>query len=247
MDPREYELMYHVEEHHWWYRGMAAITRSIIDRWIQPASRLKILDAGCGTGAAMATYLSEYGEVTGVDLYQEALEFCRRRNMRRIARASILGLPFGAASFELVTSFDVLYERAVISDLAALKEFARVLVPSGRVLLRLPAYDWLRGQHDERVHTSRRYTKKRVNDLLEAAGFEPEHLSYANTFLFPIALIKRLGEKFLSSGEANSDLSLSTGGLNRLLATILAWEAPLIVSTSLPYGLSVVAVGRKRS
>src|SRR5690606_34471422 len=162
--------MYRVEDQHWWYRGMESITRSLIERWVQPTSRLKILDAGCGTGAAMTTYLADYGEVTGVDLYPQALEFCRRRNASHLARASILNLPFASASFELVSSFDVLYERAVADDVTALREFARVLTTSGRILLRLPAYDRLRGRHDERVHTKRRYTAKQVRHLFEQAG-----------------------------------------------------------------------------
>lgn len=247
MDPREYELMYRVEDQHWWYRGMESITRSLIERWVQPTSRLKILDAGCGTGAAMTTYLADYGEVTGVDLYPQALEFCRRRNASHLARASILDLPFASASFELVTSFDVLYERAVADDVTALREFARVLTTSGRILLRLPAYDWLRGRHDERVHTKRRYTTKQVRHLFEQAGLILDHVSYANTFLFPLAVMKRLSERLFPSRESESDLTVEAGGLNSVFKFILASEAPMIARSGLPFGLSVVAVGRKRS
>lgn len=238
--------MYRVEDQHWWYRGMASITRSLIEAWVQPTAPLKILDAGCGTGAAMTTYLADYGEVTGVDLFPQALEFCRRRSARRLACASVLDLPFAPASFELVTSFDVLYERAVTDDVTALREFARVLTASGRILLRLPAYDWLRGQHDERVHTARRYTKTRVRNLFDQAGFVLEQISYANTLLFPLAVIKRLGERFFPSQGNGSDLALEVGMFNSLFRSILASEAPIIARSGLPFGLSVVAVGRKQ-
>lgn len=237
--------MYQVEDRHWWYRGMETITRAMLNRWVQiPTPR--ILDAGCGTGAAMTTYLAEYGNVTGVDLYPQALEFCRKRHASRLARASVLNLPFASASFELVTSFDVLYERAVASEETALNEFFRVLTSNGYILLRLPAYDWLRGKHDEQVHTNRRYTKKLVNELLEQSGFAVEHISYANTILFPFAVIKRWSEKILLNQDSQSDLELNTGGFNTILKNILASEAPLAAQTSLPYGLSIFAVGRKR-
>ncbi len=236
--------MYQVEDHHWWYQGMAAITRALLNRWVH-FTKPRILDAGCGTGAAMTTYLAEYGKVTGVDLYPQALEFCRRRNAPRLARASVLNLPFAPASFELVTSFDVLYERAVPSETTALREFFRMLTPGGQLLLRLPAYDWLRGQHDKSVHTNRRYTKKLVSDLLEQSGFVVEHLSYANTFLFPLAVIKRLSERIFPPKDNQSDLALNTGRFNTVLKNILASEAPFAAHTSLPYGLSVFAVGRK--
>ena len=245
MDPREYELMYQVEDHHWWYRGMETITRAILNRWVHiPTPR--ILDAGCGTGAAMTTYLAEYGKVTGVDLDPQALEFCRKRNAPRLARASGLNLPFAPASFDMVTSFDVLYERAVLSEETALREFFRVLTSNGIILLRLPAYNWLRGQHDERVHTNRRYTKKLIAQLLEQSGFIVEHLSYANTFLFPLAVAKRLSERIFPSKDNPSDLALNTGRFNSMLKNILASEAQFVSRTSLPYGLSVLAVGRKR-
>ncbi len=237
--------MYSVEDRHWWYKGMETITRAMLNRWMHIPNP-RILDAGCGTGAAMTTYLAEYGEVTGVDLYPQALEFCRKRNAPRLARASILNLPFAPASFDMVTSFDVLYERAVSNEALALTELFRVLTPNGKILLRLPAYDWLRGQHDERVHTNRRYTKKLVKELLEKSGFVVEHLSYANTFLFPLAVAKRLGERIFPSKDNPSDLSLNTGRFNSMLKNILSSEASFVVQTSLPYGLSVFAVGRKR-
>lgn len=246
MDPREYELMYHVEDRHWWYRGMESITRSLLENRICPRGHINILDAGCGTGAAMTTYLAEYGDVTGVDFHPQALTFCRKRNASRLARASVLDLPFAPASFDLVASFDVLYERGVSSELTALREFARVLTDTGRILLRLPAYDWLRGEHDRRVHTSRRYTKGSILSLLEESGFIVEHLSYANMLLFPLAVIKRLGERVFPPRENTSDLSLEVGILNPIFKLILASEAPLVSRFGLPFGLSVVAVGRKR-
>lgn len=237
--------MYSVEDRHWWYKGMETITKATLNRWVH-ISNPRILDAGCGTGAAMTTYLAEYGKVTGVDLYPQALEFCRKRNAPRLALASVLNLPFAPASFELVTSFDVLYERAVSNEGTALDEFFRVLSDGGYILLRLPAYDWLRGQHDERVHTNRRYTKKLVKELLEQSGFVVEHLSYANTFLFPLAVAKRLSERIFPPKDDQSDLSLDAGGFNSILKNILSNEAPFVAQASLPYGLSVFAVGRKR-
>ena len=245
MDSREYEIMFQAEEHHWWYLGMAAITRSLLDRHVRPNNRLKILDAGCGTGAAMTTYLADYGDVTGVDLYQEAVTLSRKRNATHLARASILDLPLAPASFDLVTSFDVLYERGVPDEVRALREFFRVLIPGGYVLMRLPAYDWLRGKHDERVHTRRRYTKGLLESLLEQSGFHIVHLSYANTFLFPLAVAKRIGERLSPLRSERSDLTLD--GTNEIFRRILSWEAPFVSNFGLPYGLSVFAVARKIS
>ena len=68
MDADEYERMYRVEQEHWWYLGMEVITRAVLDRWLPTRHGLRVLDAGCGTGAALSTYLGDYGMATGVDL-----------------------------------------------------------------------------------------------------------------------------------------------------------------------------------
>ena len=80
-----------------------------------------------------------------------------------------------------------------------------------------------------------------------ANGFALERLSYANTFLFPLALLKRTTEWMLPKGDASSDLSLDAGGLNGALKAILSAEAPLVAHGRLPFGLSIMAVGRKES
>jgi len=237
--------MFRVERQHWWYLGMEDITRSLLDRWYAQSAGLSILDAGCGTGAAMTGFLAGYGSVTGIDFSEMALRFCRQRQARKLARASVSALPFPAASFDLVTSFDVLYERGVPDDALALAELFRVLARGGRLLLRLPAYDWLRGQHDEGIHTARRYTTGQVKGLLERSGFALEHISYANALLFPAALLKRTAERLWPPSKQQSDLALDVGAANRLLHGVLALEAPLVSHYSLPFGLSVIAVGRK--
>ncbi len=245
MDPQEYEIMYGVEDHHWWYRGMEVITRALLNRWYSPNHKLSILDAGCGTGAAMTTYLTDYGTVTGFDLSTLALKFCQRRKAYRLAQASVTHLPFADNSFDLITSFDVLYERGVTDDSESLAEFSRVLVKGGRVLLRLPAYDWLRGQHDIGIHTARRYTAGEVRGLLQQTGFSVDHISYANTFMFPAALLKRMTEQIWPPPVKQSDLTMNAGLFNQLLQNVLSLEAPLVSRIGLPFGLSVIAIGEK--
>jgi SAM-dependent methyltransferase len=246
MNAEEYAIMYRVELDHWWYQGMQQITRALVSRWYPAGSSLRILDAGCGTGAAMTSYLAEYGQVTGFDMSEEAVRFSALRGARHLIRASVLQAPFADCSFDLVVSFDVLCTQSVPDDVAALSEFVRVLVPGGRALVRLPAYDWLRGRHDKAVHIRHRYTKEEVEERLTQAGFRVEHLSYANTFLFPMAALKRLAERFWPARVVRSDLTLPTGYLNWMLAAILSAEAPLVARSGLPFGLSVVAVGCKR-
>ncbi len=244
MNLEEYEVMYQVEDHHWWYLGMEQITCALLDRALpsDPARSLKILDAGCGTGAVMK-YLARYGEVTGFDFSAEALKFSRRRGHTRLTQASVLQIPVASDQFDVVVSFDVICETGV-DDAQALREFARVLKPGGIVLLRLPAYRWMRGQHDVAVHVAHRFTRGELIATLQANGLTPVHTSYANTFLFPIAAAKRWSERFRPQ-QQGSDLTLNPGPSNGVLRAILSAEAPLIKSIGLPFGLTVTALARK--
>jgi SAM-dependent methyltransferase len=190
-------------------------------------------------------YLSPFGVVTGCDLAALALQFCRKRSLERLSQATVASLPFREQEFDLVTSLDVLYHQAVLDRDRAMLEFNRVLRPGGRLFLRLPAYDWLRRSHDRAVHTAHRFTAGEVRKALRAAGFDVEKLSYANTLLFPLALVERLLETTLSLEPERSDLQSSPTWGHRFLAKMLYAEAGWLRAHSLPWGLSVLAVGRK--
>jgi SAM-dependent methyltransferase len=243
MNAEEYETMYRVEDTLWWYRGMETISRMLIERNYARGGLIKIFDAGCGTGAGMK-YLADYGTVTGLDFSSHALRFCRKRGTERLMQGSVNGLPLADQSFDLVTSFDVICCNG-IDDEAALCEFNRVLVRGGRMVLRLPAYNWLRGAHDIAVNVGYRYTAYEIRQRLERAGFVTEHVSYANMWLFPLALLKRATESWLWPNQDHSDLSMDVGVLNGLLGSILASEALAVKEAGLPFGLTVAAVARK--
>lgn len=246
MEPGEYERMYHAERWHWWYLGMESITCAMLNRFVSPLTGLKILDAGCGTGAAISTTLADYGNVIGFDISSLALKYCCARDLTPLVLASVTGIPFQSGSFDLVTSFDVLYERAVTSDSAALAEFFRILRPAGFLLLRLPAYDWLRGQHDLAIHTARRYTASQAAQLLKDSGFRILHITYANTFLFPLVVVKRLLDHICHPTSNSSDLAVNVGNFNGIFKQILSSEAFLATRVGLPFGSSVIVLGQRQ-
>ncbi len=235
--------MYRAQRSLWWYRGMQKITRTVLDRYYQKGGGLRILDAGCGTGASLGL-LADYGEVTALDYSPVALRFCRDHAGVRFLQGTVNGLPFAAGVFDLVISFDVICCLGV-KDEWALAEYARVLKPGGRLFLRLPAYNWLRGTHDRAVDIRERYTARVVKRRLQKAGLVVERTGYINTLLFPIAAAKRLTEPAFHRQRA-SDLTLNYGRLQRLWEAILSSEALLTRVVRLPFGLTVLAVARKQ-
>lgn len=243
MDPDQYRIMYHVERDHWWYRGMRRNMWRLLRRYLAAGRSYAILDAGCGTGGTTIE-LQAFGVVTGIDLWPEALAYAATRGLQRLVGGSLQQLPFRDASFDVWTSFDVLYHRAVDDESMALREAHRILRPGGIALLREPAFDWLRGAHDVGIHTVRRFTLVQLSQAARQAGFGIEHASYGNALLFPLALAKRTAERFAPA--VASDLSIPPKPINTLFEALLALEGPITSRLPLPIGLSVVVLARKR-
>ncbi|MDP2727439.1 MAG: methyltransferase domain-containing protein [Dehalococcoidia bacterium] len=240
MEKEEYQRVYRLEKTHWWYAGMRRVSAAFLNSH-RGDKDWRILDAGCGTGAGL-DFLATYGQSYGIDLAREAIGFCLLQGKDRVVQASVDSLPFPDASFNLVTSFDVIYHRAVEDDSSALKEFYRVLNDGGILLLRVPAFDFLRGRHDAVVHTRHRYRSGELVAKLEAAGFTVKRVSYANCLLFPLAFAKRLLER---GDTPVSDLRPTRRSLNAFLSGVLALEASWLKRFSLPFGLSLLALAQK--
>jgi SAM-dependent methyltransferase len=243
----QYGVMYRREDRHWWYAGMRQSALALLEQALAGRGPVRLLDAGCGTGGTTAA-LRRFGTVVGVDLAEEALAFAARRGLGgALVRASVERLPFADRSFDAVTSFEVVYHLGVADDERALAECRRVLKPDGVLLLRVPAHDWLRGEHDRLVHTRHRYGRAEVAAKLQAAGFRVDHLSWANALLFPAAATKRLLEQIQphTNGVADGepDLWLPPAPLNTGLRLAVGAEAlALPRRIPLPFGLSLIAL-----
>jgi ubiquinone/menaquinone biosynthesis C-methylase UbiE len=252
MRAEDYEYLYSLEESYWWFEGMRGVTAALLDGCCPPRDRT-VLDAGCGTGG-MLSWLARYGgggRVVGVDLAPEAIRFCLERGREGLVRASVTDLPFGDSVFDLVTSFDVLVQLpGEGADERAMGEMYRVLRPGGVAFVRVAAYNWMRSGHDEALGTQRRYTRGEINAKLTRAGFRVLRASYANSILFPAAVVRRLLLKRVGLSDKGSDvkpLPPGLGWLNRALTLALRCEALFIKHTrlNLPAGLSVVCVAKK--
>jgi SAM-dependent methyltransferase len=244
----EYRKMYALEEDFWWYRGMLRMTRQILGRYFEPAQDIRILDAGCGTGK-MLQELDHYATrpPMGFDFSSEAMKFLKVRGLVNVLQASTTEIPFKSGSFDLVTSFEVLCQLPGEDDLKALREFRRVLKPAGRLYLRLPAYQWMYADHDRHQQTFRRYHRLDLMNRVEDAGFHILKISYANFFLFPMLVFKRLVLERLGILSGSSDLRPVPAGLNALLEIPLSIESLLLSYPSFrfPCGLSLVCLAEK--
>jgi hypothetical protein len=71
-------------------------------------------------------------------------------------------------------------------------------------------------------------------------------LSHYNSLLFAPAAVVRLASKIAPSHNAAGDLRIPPRPINRLLAQIMQSEANVLGRLPVPFGLSLVAVARKK-
>jgi SAM-dependent methyltransferase len=245
----EYYVMRLAEDRYWWY----ILLRELIVASLSPAladrSAARILDAGCGTGGTMSTLkgLKRNWSVQGFDRSSLALEHCRDRGIGEVVFGSVDAIPFPDRSQDAVLSLDVLCCRGVDPD-RAMEEFLRVLVPGGILLMNLPAFSLLRGQHDVAVACDRRYTPGGLRHLCERHGFTVRQLYCWNAWMFPVFLVWRPISLCLirRPDEARSDLAPLPNWLNGLLLAIGRLDARLCRLIASPIGTSVLLVAVKR-
>lgn len=250
MNRDEYKHLYELEGHHWWFAGMRKIVAALLDSAVGSASH-RILDAGCGTGFTLS-WLRRFDDdamVYGLDFSPDALGFCRQRGEKLLVRGSVAALPFPAQTFDLIITLDVLDWFSPAEVTQPFAELTRVLKEGGLLLVRLPAFQFLHGAHDNAIRTAHRYTAGELAQCLVGQGLLPSRVTYANTFLFPIAAVWR-GLHRSPRKQARSDvrpLPKFIRWLNPILAWILGVEAAWLrhLPWSLPVGLSIIALARK--
>jgi len=59
---------------------------------------LKVLDVGCGTGIFLKILSGDH-DVTGIDYSEDAISFCRMRELENVKQASVNDLPFDNESY----------------------------------------------------------------------------------------------------------------------------------------------------
>lgn len=241
MELQAYSNIFEIEERLWWYRGRRKVCFGLLDRYLSNAGGLDILDVGCGTGYNLGL-LGRYGRARGVDMSPEALRFCRERGVTDVTLHDAGTMPFEDETFDLLTAFDVIEH--IEDDRGALTEFRRLLKDDGWMLIYTPALPWMYNEHDRKVHHKRRYLKEELGEKIDSAGFEIVHLSYVNLLILPVVLLARAVFKLFPREHA--EMEVPAEPLNWFFTQLCLAESFLVNGAGLPYGMTLVALARKR-
>jgi SAM-dependent methyltransferase len=201
----------------------------------------RILEVGGGIGN-FTEFLLDRQLVVTVDVLQRCVDYMTERFSDfdnvvparfDIQNSNILRLQI--MNFDTVVCLNVLEH--VEDDVEALRIMNQLLCPDGRLVLLVPAYQFLYGTVDRSLKHCRRYSRKGLIAKLQHTDFRIEHLCYMNLlgvfgWFYNNRLVHRKEE--------------STKQVVFFDRAIVPWLSRIEKRVRPPFGLSLVSISRKR-
>ena len=238
MDRAVFDRMAEQDQVHWWYVARRKILAALIAREADLPEHARILEIGCGTGHNFEM-LKGFGTLDALEVDDEARALARTRLGHEVGAAPLPGLPgVPDGAYDLVALLDVLEH--VDNRAESLRSIAGKLRPDGKILITVPAYQWMWSAHDLAHHHKLRYSKKGLRRDAEAAGLKVDNIGFFNSLLFPVAAAVRLLGK--AAGKTSSDDKVPPRPLNALFEKIFGLERHVIGRMPFPAGVSLFAL-----
>lgn len=241
MDAAAYDSLRNLQDEHWWFVGRRRFLRKLIQRHCHLRPNARILEAGCGFGGNLPL-LEEFGRVSAFEYLHEARAYSTTRSGIAVVPGALPdGFDFGGRTYDLIALLDVLEH--IDDDRASLATLSEGLTEKGRIIITVPAFQWLWSKHDELHHHKRRYSRKSLGSVIRDAGLTTAKTGYFNSLLFPLAMAQRLATRF-GNGDAVAD-ELPLKPLNKTLSGVFSLESAVAGRFSLPFGLSAFAIAER--
>lgn len=247
MDLQIYQKFIDLEQDHWWFRGRRSVYMGLLNTHLNNKIQGKVLDLGCGLGGFLPSLKSLGFDVYGAEMDFDSVLYCIKRGFPQCAQTDSSALPFADDSFDLVTMFDAIEH--IEDDHQTMAEVARVLKPGGKVIISVPAYQFLYTNNDRVAQHFRRYNRKSTRMLFEKACLDVERNTHANVLLFPIILVvvmmTKIVEFVFDANKESSHNNLSwpmPSFVNNILYRIFTAELIVTRHADWPIGHSIVAI-----
>jgi SAM-dependent methyltransferase len=238
MEREVFDRMAEQDQIHWWYVARRKILAALIAREADLPEDARILEVGCGTGHNFEM-LRSFGRLDALEVDDAARALASSRLGGAVGDAPLPDLPgVPDGQYDLVALLDVLEH--VDNRAESLRSIAAKLKPNGKILISVPAYQWMWSAHDLAHHHKLRYSKKGLRRDAEAAGLKVRKLGYFNSLLFPVAAAVRILGKL--AGKTSSDDKVPPGPLNAIFEKIFGLERHVIGRMPFPAGVSLFAL-----
>lgn len=227
----------------WWGVGR----RHMIANLLRGTSKeAKILDVGCSSGTLLSD-LRDLGfrDLSGIDISQTAIDHCKKSGFKNIKKTDGRNLGNPCEKFDVIIASDVLEH--IEEDLSTLQNWKSHLSDNGKLIVFVPAFQYLWSEHDARNRHFRRYTRRQIRQVLNEANMECIRTSYWNCALSLFAFFERtISRLFAHTSIYSKDEVYETPSfVNACLSLLLKCENRLLQHTNLPVGVSVFAIAEQ--
>lgn len=195
-----------------------------------------ILEIGCGIGN-FTNELIKYGKVWAIDIDREYVT----KTMKKVDGKAEVGFGdierckyfFSGQKFDSIVCLNVLEH--IKDNRSALNNLLNLLKPGGRLILLMPAHQFLYGEIDKSIGHFRRYDKSEINKKLINMGFQVTKSRRLN-------FLGALG--WFIAGKILKQVTIQEGNIKifNLIAPILLRLENFIEP---PVGISVLVVAKK--
>jgi SAM-dependent methyltransferase len=241
MERKVYERHIKNQKNHWWFSVRRNLISSFIGRYSNK-KKLKILDYGCGSGTNIVS-LTRFGRVYAYEKDKKTADYlisCYKKNKK----VSIIKKLNNSIKYDYILLADVLEH--IRDDELALKKLKKLLNSDGKILITVPAYNFLFSKKDVVLKHFRRYGYYEIKNLV-SKNFNILRITFFNTLLFlPIALITII-LKFLRIDYIDKVENTPNKFLNYLLYSIFRFELIFLKYVDFPFGVSIIMVGEKKN
>ncbi len=240
MDVKECDILGDRIDDHWYYvsKGRALL------QFLEGQSAHDVLDVGAGSGffsrALLRAGIADRSVCVDTAYAADRTEQSDGRQMRFVRE-------IGNADQDLILMMDVIEH--VDDDVGLIRRYTANMPQEGRLLITVPAFQFLWSGHDVFLEHKRRYTPASLHRAIEAAGLEVIRTRSFFAFLFPLICAIRLwGRLRLATSRyaPRSDLRVHPGWINAALVWIHEVERRTLFHVNGLTGLTIFCLARKK-
>ena len=254
-DQDGFNILLHMQEKHFWYRGRHRFLLSALKRYMRSRKEeMSAIDLGGGVGG-WVRYLADYCP----DLFQTVALADSSETALTMAK---IVLPSNSDRFQVdvmnlnwENRWDCAFLLDVIEhipdDVEAVRQAAKAIKPGGYLFITTPALKEFWSYNDDLAHHLRRYNRNDYTNLAKHTGLELCEARYFMFFLSPLYYMSRKWKNIKDMSEDKKKRLMAESHkipirpLNTILAALFAAETPVGQWLPFPWGTSILGVFRK--
>jgi len=241
-----YNGCFEIEENSFWFAHRNNCLVSVINKF---SPDKLFLDIGGGNGFVTKAIENANIPAVLVEPGKSGVLNAKKRNLKNIFCGTLNNLNGLTGQIPSIGAFDVIEH--VQDDNSFVKEIYNILSNEGTFFVSVPSFQFLWSDEDTEAGHFRRYSKKKIVQLLKKNNFEIVYSTYFFSFLtFPLFLIRtlpsKLGMRKKSKIQTQNEHNKSKGFIGTLMNSIWNWELGRIQNLkSIPFGTSCLIVAKK--